>query len=201
VRIARIAVGKDRRAAAERRQGRQMRARRGADERDAARIDAERAGAAAHELHGGDHVLDRLRKRLMAFLGEAVADGKHCVAVRGEMRAAVLECAPNALLPATPMHRHQSRRAAARLRQVKVALQFNPVMDGVGQCGTQFKGSVGHGECSGSWRWRAGSQLCRDRGRLARSFTRRRLGVWFEKERAGRLRSNRNRLLPISIAY
>ncbi len=62
------------------------------------------AGLAAYELHAGEHVLHRLRKRLLVRLRQPVADGEQRDAARGEIRPPILERAARAADPGAAMH-------------------------------------------------------------------------------------------------
>src|SRR5207244_8366431 len=64
------------RASSERGERGEVRAGGCAEQADALRIDSERASAAADELHGRKHVVDRLGKHFLSLLRQAIADGE-----------------------------------------------------------------------------------------------------------------------------
>ena len=103
-----------------------MRAGRGAEQADALGIDLELAGVAAHELHRRQHVVDRLRKRLLALLRQPVADREQHVAALGEPGSPVLEGAAHTRLPAAAVHRDQRRERPGARRQIEIARSETP---------------------------------------------------------------------------
>ncbi len=108
-----------------------MGARRCAEQADALGVDAELAGAGAHELHRREHVVDRLRKHLLALLRQPVADREQRVSALGEIGAPELEGAARARLPSAAMHGDERGMASRAGRQIEIAQQRNPVVIGI----------------------------------------------------------------------
>ena len=113
-----------------------------AEQADALGIDLELARAAAHELHGRQHVLHGLRKRLLSLFRQPVADREQDVAALGEIRAPILEGAARAGLPATAVHGDQRRKRPAPFGQIEIAGQRHAVMGRVSEAGAKID-SVG----------------------------------------------------------
>jgi hypothetical protein len=135
--ILRIAVAEAR--ARQRRQRPEIAAGGMAEHADAVGRDVEVLGIAAHELDAGQHVLHRMRKRLLSRRGEPVADREQRDAPRREILAPVLELAAHALHPAAAMHADQCRERPRPLRQVQVARKRNAVMRRVGHARPYFE--------------------------------------------------------------
>jgi hypothetical protein len=80
-----------------------VRARRGAEQTDARRVDAKSTGLAADELHAGEHIVHRFGKCL-GFRGEPVGDGEERNAASGEIGSPILKGTAHAANPAAAMH-------------------------------------------------------------------------------------------------
>jgi len=138
LRIARIAVDEGARIGAERRERRQMPARGGAEQPETIGIDPVLGRIGAQELHRRHDVVHRLRKTLLALLGQPVADREQAVATRRQIRSPILECAARTLLPAAAMHGDERRKRPGALRQIEIALERDAVMGRIGQGGTEI---------------------------------------------------------------
>src|SRR6185312_10477092 len=143
-----------------------------AEKPDALRIDAEFSRLAAHELHGGHHVLYGLRKHF-ALGDQPIADGEQRNAARGEIWPPVLEGAARAHDPGAAVHGDERRCCLGAGGQIEIADQLDAVVLRVGDSGFGLDRSVRHfSEASLSCRAKKSSS-----SRLA-SSARSMLGQW-----------------------
>src|SRR5260221_5512172 len=73
-----------------------------AEQADARGVELELAGAAAHELHAGAHVGDRLRKHFLALFRQPIADREQRIAPRAATTPPPLHPAPPPPPPSPP---------------------------------------------------------------------------------------------------
>jgi hypothetical protein len=87
------------------------------------------------ELHGGEHVMHRLRKCLLPLFRKPVADREQRISACGEPGTPELKRAARTPLPATAMHRNERWKFPRARRQVEVAEERHAVMARIGDTG------------------------------------------------------------------